>query len=75
MEENRHGWVIANYNHPRAKGVTRIYPETFAYTRTQCISKFIEGSGSSWKWWKRKYNFVAVKATMKITIEQPKHGT
>tara|TARA_R100000781_G_C4081320_1_gene127844 strand:+ start:879 stop:1085 length:207 start_codon:yes stop_codon:yes gene_type:complete len=68
MEETRKGWVIVNFDHPNNPGVKRIYPETFGYTRKDSIAKFINGSGSTWRYWYRKYNFRAMKCEMTIIV-------
>ena len=70
MEDIETGWVIANTGHPN-NGTKFIVPSTFSTTRTKAIANFIEGSGNSWRYWKKEYNFCAVKATHHIkTIEQ-----
>lgn len=62
MEDKVTGWVIGNTGSSRS-GLQFIVPSTFSYTRTEAIAKFIEGSGNSWLYWKKEYNFCAVKAT------------
>lgn len=61
------GWVIANTGHP-STGSKFIVPSTFERTRTKAIANFIEGSGNSWLFWKKEYNFCAVKARQRIEI-------
>ena len=50
MKQESKGWIIANENHP-STGRKFLLHDTFAYTRKQSIAKFIEGSGSDWRYW------------------------
>lgn len=72
MEEKKtvDGWVIMNDNHPANPNNLMIFQDTFSFTRSNAIKKFTDGTGDDWKWWKRKYNFKAVRATMTITLNQ-----
>lgn len=69
MKHKEHGWVIANNNHPNG-GNMGIFSQSFRYTRKECIRDFIEGSGSTWKHWRTKFNFICVKASSKIEIKK-----
>lgn len=62
MEDIQIGWVIANTGHPTT-GTKFIVEGSFSYKRADAIAKFCEGSGNSWLYWKKEYNFCAVKAT------------
>ena len=68
MEEKRNGWVVVNENHPNNPSNKQVYPETFSYTRKECVAKFVGGSGSDWRYWYRKFNFRAKKAEMVVTV-------
>lgn len=65
MEEITKGWVIVNTGHPKT-GTKFIVPSTFERTRTKAIANFVKGSGSNWEYWKKEYNFCAVKARQRI---------
>jgi len=69
MNQTTQGWVVINENHP-SHNRKYLSAHTFANTRTESIKLFIKGSGQSWKYWYRKYNFRCVKAESTIkTIE------
>lgn len=72
MEQTITGWVIINNNHPNNPKNKQIYFDTFAYTKKECISKFINGSGETWKYWYRMFNFRANKAEMTINVKNEK---
>lgn len=67
MKIDQTGWVIINIGHPKT-GEEYIVYHTFFYTRKGSISGFIEDTGHTWEYWKRKYNFRAVRATIKVTV-------
>lgn len=67
LAEVSFGWVIINQGHPRT-GNEFIVTETFSQTRKKAIGKFIEGSGSDWRYWRRKWNFRAVRSTQTVSI-------
>jgi len=62
------GWVVINIGHP-ANGQKFIDRESFAFTKNGCIKNFIKGSGETWEYWRRKYNFRCVRATMTINTD------
>jgi len=62
MKEETNGWVVVAKNHPTTNR-SYIVTSTFRLTRKESISEFINGSGSSWKYWYRKFNFRCVKAS------------
>jgi hypothetical protein len=65
LRENRPGWVIINIGHPTT-GNKFISYHTFSWTRKEAIAKFIKDSGSPWTYWRKKYNFRAVRAEQTI---------
>lgn len=67
MKRTSNGWVVCNLNHP-ANGEKMICEDTFSRTRKEAISKFINGTNSSWKFWYRKYNFRCKRCAVEITI-------
>lgn len=66
MENKTTGWVVENQNHPTAQS-KYIVPSSFRTTRAESIKAFVEGSGNSWRYWKRNYNFRCVKASCVIS--------
>lgn len=64
----REGWAIVSINHPRTNS-SYIVPYSFRERKREAIRDFIEGSGNSWKYWKKHFNFRAVRATETIAIE------
>ena len=64
------GWVVITINHP-THGGSWIVDSTFKFKRTDSISEFCKGLGSSWRYWKDKYNFRCVKATSTIELNKP----
>lgn len=67
MKEETNGWVVVAKNHP-TNNRSWIVGSTFRRTRKESISEFIDGSGSSWKYWYQKYNFRCVKASNCISL-------
>lgn len=65
MKAEIKGWVIVSEKHP-ATGRLYISQRSFGLTRKEAIKKFIIGSVNDWNYWKREYNFRAVKATFTI---------
>jgi len=68
MNETFKGWVIINIGHPN-NGEKYIVNFSFAYTKNGCIKEFINGSGHTWEYWRRKYNFRCVRAIMTIKVD------
>lgn len=66
MKTETKGWVVVNENHPSGAN-PYVVTSTFSETRKEAIKNFVTGSGESWKYWYRKYNFKCVKA--KSTVE------
>jgi hypothetical protein len=66
MEDKTIGWVVQNQNHPNTQS-KYIVASSFRQTRSEAIKAFIEGSGNSWRYWQRNYNFKCVKATCIIS--------
>ena len=66
MENKTNGWVVENQNHPNTQS-KYIVPSSFRQTRSESIKAFIDGSGQSWRYWQRKYNFHYVKASCVIS--------
>ena len=65
MEATSKGWIVINTNHP-TQPKKDIITDTFRYTRKESIKAFIWGTGSSWKYWYRTWNFRCVKAECTI---------
>lgn len=68
MKKETNGWIVINIGHPTT-GSKYIVTSTFAYKRREAIKSFIEGSGSSWEYWSKEYNFRCVRATQLVTID------
>lgn len=68
MEETIKGYVIVAIKHPTTNRDFLNSP-TFRETKGQCIRDFVSGSGATWKFWYRKFNFRCVKATSTITVQ------
>lgn len=68
LTETNIGWVVVNIGHPNT-GSKYIVRESFAFTKNGSIKAFIKGSGESWGYWRRKYNFRCVRASMNITTD------
>ncbi|OJV17951.1 MAG: hypothetical protein BGO30_08385 [Bacteroidetes bacterium 41-46] len=66
IQESTTGRIIINENHPNTKSKYLI-SSTFAPTRSESIKLFIKGSGNSWKFWYRRYNFKCVRANCQIS--------
>lgn len=66
MEDKTNGWVVENQNHPNTQS-KYIVTSSFRQTRSESIKAFIDGSGQSWRYWQRKYNFRCVKASCVIS--------
>lgn len=62
------GWVIVNPYHPTSEK-EMIIASTFSRTRSEAIKNFIQGSGSDWSFWKRKFNYRCVKAESVLTAQ------
>jgi hypothetical protein len=67
MKEKVNGWVVATYHHGFT-GRQFMVSSSFATTRSRSIQKFINGSGMSWKYWYRKFNYRCFKAISIITV-------
>lgn len=65
MRNDQNGWVVINIGHPRT-GNRYIVPETFSLKRGDAIKHFINGSGNTWAYWRKKYNFRVVKSKQLI---------
>ena len=70
LQESISGWVVINRKHATTLGAFINY-FTFKRTRSEAINSFIEGTGHSWKYWRKKYNFSCERATQTIKINQP----
>ena len=69
MKDEAKGWVVVNIGHPTS-GVAYVVTSTFAYRRKDAIANFVSGSGETWKYWRKNYNFRAKRATCIVeTIE------
>lgn len=66
MQKEQNGWVVINIGHPRT-GNSFIVSDTFSRTRTLAIKNFVNGSGDSWEYWRKKYNFRVVKSKQTIS--------
>ena len=62
------GWVVISLLHPTTKR-DHMVPSTFRKTRSLAIAAFVEGSGQSWSYWKKKFNFRCLRAKSVITLE------
>lgn len=67
MKEETKGWVIATYNHP-ATGSELILTSTFSNTKKEAIQQLIKVSAMDWSYWKKYFNFQAVKAIKTIEL-------
>jgi len=65
MKLESKGWVIVNIGHPVSKRSYIIY-DSFSYSRKGAIETFVNGSANNWAYWRRKWNFRAVKAEATI---------
>lgn len=61
--QKAHGYVIVREN-------GEILSFTFRELRKDCISDFIEGSDSDWKFWKNKLGFKCVNANQIIELNK-----
>ena len=68
MKEVLKGWAIVNIAHP-VTGKGFIFPDSFYRTRREALDSFLEGDDLGWKYWRDKYNFRCVRATMTIETE------
>ena len=68
MKKETTGWVVINVGHPRT-GNKFVVSETFSNKRTDAVSKFIQGSGCNWRYWKTQYNFRVVRASNIISVD------
>ena len=59
-EEN--GWVIYH------KESEYLFVDSFERTKPRCIANFISGTGLTWIQWKKKYNYVCVRAKRIIQL-------
>lgn len=68
MKTTSTGWVVITDNHGRL-GNTYIADYSFSSIRSEAIKKFIKGSTRKWPYWKRRYGYKCVKATMTLEID------
>lgn len=69
MKDEWNGWVVINIGHP-SNGRKYIVNDSFSYTRKGAVKKFIEGTSTSWTYWRRKWNFRVVRAISSITTTE-----
>jgi hypothetical protein len=67
MKETQKGWAVIHSSHPHKEFET-LMQKTFASTRTQSISKFMEGLSEDWTYWKRNYDYKCVKVELAISV-------
>jgi hypothetical protein len=67
MKDTKFGWVIICENHS-VTGRSYIVTSTFRRLRKDAITDFCEGSTKQWNYWRKEYNFRAVKAEQLITL-------
>ena len=67
MQDECTGWVIICINHPIA-GTDYIVPDTFSYRKKDAIKRFFAGSDGDWNYWKKKFNFRAVRAKRNVSV-------
>ena len=66
MKKETTGWVVATRCHP-TNNKPMIAEFSFDSMRSGAIKKFTTVSKEEWPYWRKKFNFKAVKA--KVTIE------
>ncbi len=67
MQITQNGWVVINIGHPRT-GNSYIVGETFSATRTGAVKHFVSGSGNTWRYWRKKYNFRVVRSKQTVFV-------
>lgn len=66
MKKEITGRVVATECHPNSQK-PMIVEHSFSYSQKEAIERFMEDSGYTWYYWRKKFGFKAVKA--KLTIE------
>lgn len=59
-------WCVLTHKHPNT-GNGSICQSTLSRRKKDAIEKFVDGSGSDWRYWKRNYNFTCEKVV--VTVE------
>lgn len=70
MEKTRKMWVVLTRNHPNTGGAS-ICDSTMSERKSDSIQKFISGSGSPWRYWKKRFNFCCEQVTVTIKTIKP----
>lgn len=60
-------WCVLTHCHP-ATGTSIFIESTLSYYKKDSIKKFTEGSGNTWNYWKRKFNYRCEKVTVTIEV-------
>lgn len=67
FEGRVNGWLVMTPNHPNS-GEASVFFNSFRTTKRESIAAFIDGSGSTWDHWRKKYGYRCVKAESTIRI-------
>ena len=72
MKKEIQGWIVLSTSHPNKTDKTHVDWESFEVKRSDSIKAFTKGTGEDWEYWKSKYGFKCVKASLTIQIQKTK---
>lgn len=67
FHEQETGWVVMTPKHPVSGKVLVIW-RSFRRTRKESIAEFLRDSGMNMRKWRRKFGYIAVKATADFRV-------